>query len=65
MQVPPSTVCGAFVQNALELASHSQWERVSMQGAVLATKSNLDFSVLPKDTFTCGQKELEIELPAP
>lgn len=62
-----------FIQSTLQFASYSSihtytpthWrQRATMQGAGgLTIGSNLQFSVLSKDTYTCGKEELGIKLP--
>lgn len=47
---------GAFILS--QFTSHSYTQRATMQSAAL-----LEFSVVAKDTSTCGQEDLGIKLP--
>lgn len=59
-----------FIQSCtLSFVSHSPvypwWQRAALQGAGFSISSNLRFSMLPKDSLTCGQVEPEIKPPDP
>ncbi len=61
----------AFIQSTLQFASHSHTHThththtpmAAMQGADLTTRSNSGFSILLKDTSTCGQEEPGLKPP--